>query len=160
MAVLPGTALPVRERFHSMLKKPQIFDTWLLRGGATEIGVVISAKPPHLQQCLVARCLWESHWREELAVLYPTHISFYPPLSRKPIWVFPLADLVQVRVMQRENPLPGLFVLCLEGLGRCHYLCFSTAISRDVWASSIMEQHVTAPAEVLLDFVVTQNTSL
>jgi hypothetical protein len=148
MAVLPGCALPARERLHSMLKKPQIFDTWFLRGGAAEIGVTVSSKMPHLHQCLVARCLWESHWREELAVLYPTHISFYAPLSRKPIWVLPLADLMKVRVMQRENPLPGLFVLCLECLGRCHYVCFSTPLLRDVWASAIMEQLGTSPTEV------------
>eukprot|EP00978_Attheya_sp_CCMP212_P007182 scaffold16717_cov53-Attheya_sp.AAC.5 len=42
-------------------------DSCFLRGGAAEIGVVPSKKKSErlIHGCLVARCLWESHWREE-----------------------------------------------------------------------------------------------
>lgn len=34
--------------------------------------------------CLVARCLWESHWREEWCGVYEGTLSFYAPLTKKP----------------------------------------------------------------------------
>lgn len=35
-------------------------------------------------ESLVARCLWESHWREEWCGVYEKTIAFYAPLTQKP----------------------------------------------------------------------------
>lgn len=33
---------------------------------------------------IVARCLWESHWREEACVIFDNRIEFYAPMAKKP----------------------------------------------------------------------------
>jgi len=51
----------------------------------TKLGVVVSPtdykKPGN--EFVVARALWDSHWREEVAILCDSSISFYTPLSKK-----------------------------------------------------------------------------
>jgi len=45
-------------------------DAWFLHGGAAELGVVPEGrggKQPFTHECVVARALWESHWREEVS---------------------------------------------------------------------------------------------
>ncbi len=57
-------------------------DCSFLSGGTVELGVIPENGTP-LGEYIVARALWESHWREEAAVIYGTCIEFYSPLSSK-----------------------------------------------------------------------------
>jgi len=36
-----------------------------------------------LGEYIVARALWDSHWREEASIIYGSSIDFYAPLSNK-----------------------------------------------------------------------------
>ena len=54
-----------------------------------QVGVVPDAKYEVVKgslecESLVARCLWESHWREEWCGVYKKGIVFYAPLTQKP----------------------------------------------------------------------------
>lgn len=53
-----------------------------------QVGVVPekneALRGPLVAESLVARCLWESHWREEWCGVYRTCIEFYAPLTQKP----------------------------------------------------------------------------
>ncbi len=57
-------------------------DCSFLSGGTVELGVIPENGTP-LGEYIVARALWESHWREEATVVYDTCIEFYSPLSSK-----------------------------------------------------------------------------
>jgi len=80
------------EKFNSILsaqiEQPSNQDSWFLTGGAMQVGVVPDPKSestngPLLCENLVARCLWESHWREEWCGIYKKNIAFYAPLTQK-----------------------------------------------------------------------------
>ena len=65
----------VTNAISSLLGQSSEFDSWFLRGGCLELGVIPltsenSELPP--TECIVARCLWDSHWHEEACLEYTT----------------------------------------------------------------------------------------
>ncbi|GMH95851.1 hypothetical protein TrST_g6287 [Triparma strigata] len=116
----------------AQISRPSDLDAWFLQGGSAELGVVpqaASGNPEH--QCVVARALWETHWREEWCGVYSSHVAFYAPLSKKPAFVLPHRDVLTVRpVDDPESPLPNLSILALDTPGRVHYLAFRSAEER------------------------------
>jgi len=128
--------------FLSVLQNSSIWDSWMLdsswtqREGAAPLGVTPqndkTLGPAVLTTC-VARMLWESHVREELCILYAAHIVCYAPLTSKPSWSLSLRDIVGIGdVLFEDSPLPGMFALRIETMGRVHYLSCSTYGDREV----------------------------
>lgn len=132
---------------YSLLKRRNFLDVWFLSGAAADLGVSVPTRPAPLLQSVVARALWETHWREEWAVLHATHLSFYASGAKKPTWSVFLHDLLAVRPLSDSGgskaparlllPMPGKAFLALEALGRVHYLCFPSETIRDLWANNI-----------------------
>jgi len=128
---------------YSLLRRRNYLDAWFLTGTAADMAVTVPSKPsgPPLQQSMVARALWESHWKEEWMVLYSSHVSFFSMGTKKPGWSIFLHDILAVKVPQSASKLraqfPGKFFLGLETLGRVHYLCFGTEAIRDGWLSAL-----------------------
>ena len=128
---------------YSILRRRNYLDAWFLTGTAADMAVTVPSKPsgPPLQQSMVARALWESHWKEEWMVLYSSHVSFFSMGTKKPGWSVFLHDILAVKVPQGASKLraqfPGKFFLGLETLGRVHYLCFGTEAIRDNWLSAL-----------------------
>jgi len=60
---------------------------------------------------VVARCAWEGHWKEEFALLWPSHLAFHSPASSAmsahsattsripPVALVPLAEVTGLRVL-------------------------------------------------------------
>ncbi|CAM9718290.1 unnamed protein product, partial [Ectocarpus fasciculatus] len=135
-----GVTAPYRLLCESVTFPGELDRHFLSGSSASDLGVTvtISSTLPILESA-VARCLWESHWREEWAVLLPSHVACYMPLSKKPAWVLPLRALHKASAVSDERcPLPGLRCLCLETVGRAHYLCFTSRTSRDTWLAEIL----------------------
>jgi hypothetical protein len=123
----------------NQLQQRSELDAWFLHGGAAELGVVPGTHKP-LHECVVARALWESHWREEWCGIYRTHIAFYAPLSRKPSWVLYFKDVLTVRLVEADkSPLPGLFIFALDTPGRVHYIAFNDEGKREGFTVKIKE---------------------
>jgi hypothetical protein len=114
-----------------------------LTGGAVQIG----AKPRPLKDgsvvhdCLVARCLWESHWREELCCVSSSGLLFYAPLTDTPCVELPIEDITAVRLVEPGclSPLPGYPMLALETAWRCHYMVFLNEEVRENFRIKLME---------------------
>ena len=121
---------PVTDAFYSLFTHSSEFDSWFLRGGCLELGVVplkmeTFGSPP--TECIVARSLWDSHWREEACLVYDSSISFYSPLSKKPSFVLYKNDFQKIRKIDNNsqmNPLSGFPMIAIETALRCHYLAF------------------------------------
>eukprot|EP00752_Nemacystus_decipiens_P007824 g6989.t1 len=135
-----GGMTPPYRMLCELLTSPRELDRHFLSGSnASDLGVTVgpSSSPPILGST-VARCLWESHWREEWAVLFPSHVACYMPLSKKAAWVLPLRTLHKASTVSDERcPLPGLRCIRLETVGRAHHLCFSSRTARDNWLGEI-----------------------
>lgn len=104
-------------------------DLSFLSGGAVELGVIVGpteyGKPCH--EYVVARALWDSHWREEAAIIFESSVSFYAPLSKKPDISIPLYDVQKVRRLEDANdryPLSGFPLVAIETAWKCHYIAF------------------------------------
>jgi hypothetical protein len=112
------------------LSKPELLDTLFLHDSDPEKYLpAIRREPPRLASTLVARALWDTHWREEIAILYSSYIACYPLLGTKPAWVLSLQEIIGVSYLHEEiSPLPRFSVMRIETIGRIHYLAF---ISKD-----------------------------
>jgi len=126
------------------LSKSTDFDRWFLRGKPSELGLVASKKHERviLSEGIVARCLWESRWREEVCLISESSLDFYSPLSRKPFTISHLDIQLVRRVNKDENvkqntllPLPGLKLLAIETAWRCHYIAFVDDHARELFHS-------------------------
>jgi hypothetical protein len=112
-------------------------DRDFLRGGAIQVGVVPSkgdlSKGVLMSECLVARCLWESHWREEWCGVYERGLEFYAPLSRSPCLELCFEDVQSVRFLDSgvRSPLPGYPILVIETAWLCHYAAFADLGARE-----------------------------
>jgi len=130
--ILPPQLAPISE-----------FDTWFLRGGSIELGVIPTINDDYgalLGECVVAMCLWESHWREEACLMYESCVVLHAPLSKIPSYVLPYIDIQQIRpvyISEYINPLPGLPLIAIETAWRCHYLAFVDEISRATFQQKI-----------------------
>lgn len=122
------------------LGKPSELDLWFLQGSSRELGLVTSKKHEKIiGEGIVARCLWESRWREEVCLIKSACIEFYAPLLRKPFSVSHL-DIQLVREVDKDetmNPLPGLKLIAIETVWRCHYLAFLDENTRDLFQSTL-----------------------
>lgn len=71
----------------STLRKVVDLDSWFLKGGAAEIGVMTTSSGcggELVFGAVCARALHQNSWREEFCGIYPQHVAFYPPFSKKP----------------------------------------------------------------------------
>ena len=100
-----------------------------------------------LHESLVARCMWESHWREEWCGMYESCVSFYAPLSKSPCLEISYIDITNVRPLDTGylSPLPGYPLLVLETAWLCHYIAFRDEESRDTFGEKVeeaIERHI------------------
>jgi hypothetical protein len=123
----------VSEQFSILLaqevKQQSDQDTWFLSGSATQLGVILPTgqKSKLRHDIIVARCLWESHWREEWCGIFESSVSFYPPLSTSPCLEILLEDIQSVRDLNVSpySPLPGFYLLAIETAWICRYIAFA-----------------------------------
>jgi hypothetical protein len=115
-------------------------DTWFLDGDAVHLGIKPSKKHGKLlEESVVARCLWESHWREEWCGMYESSLSFYAPLARSTCHEIFYSDITFVRLLVVDSlcPLPGFSVLVVETAWQCHYMAFRDETSRDTFGDKV-----------------------
>jgi len=132
------------EAIRLLVKSNNSKDVAFLRGSSAELGV-IPIEPIENKvdtQCIVARCIWDSHWREELCVVYPKghHLAFYAPLTKKPSLVVSFEEIIGVRKcnpLAGTNPLPGFHLLSIDTAWRCHYLAFAEETEIDSFFSRL-----------------------
>ena len=126
-------------------------DRWFLEGTSVELGVTPlsgeNSRGRMIHGCVVARCLWESHWREEWSGVYESCLSFYTPLSKSPCLEIAYIDITSVRPLATGlmSPLPGLPLLVLETAWLCHYIAFRDEVSRDTFGEKVeaaIESHM------------------
>lgn len=116
----------------SQVQMKSQLDKSFLQGGPVEMGVTPSVKRSVVFECLVARCLWESHWREEWCGLYEKSIVFYAPLAQEPSFEIVFKDIESVRLLDpgMESPLPGYPILVIETAWHCHYIVLNNDDTR------------------------------
>lgn len=133
-----------RNVFLRALNTIQLLDSWFIQDSDAEKYLVVPANrraPKRKKVAIVARALWDTHWREELIVLYPSYIAFYPPLAKKASWTLYLQELIGIsHIHDDASPLPGYSVLRIETIGRIHYVAFSSKETCNEMAGSILEQ--------------------
>lgn len=116
-------------------------DSWFLQGGAVELGIVPKISDESLlAESVVARSLWDSHWREEWCALYKSRIDFYAPFSKKPILSLPLADVQGIRAVDPTDalhPLPGVSILAIETAWRVSYIGFLDDATRSSFSDHL-----------------------
>ena len=97
-----------------------------------------SRGPVHLESA-VARCIWESHWREEWCGMYETCVSFYAPMTKSPSLEIAFIDIQNVRPLDAGlfAPLPGFPLLVLETAWLCHYIAFRDEETRDTFGEKV-----------------------
>jgi hypothetical protein len=126
-------------------------DRWFLEGTSVELGVIPlsgeNSRGKLIHESLVARCLWESHWREEWSGVYASCVSFYSPLSKTPCTEIAYIDITAVRPLDAGamSPLPGFPLLVLETAWLCHYIAFHDETSRDTFGEKVeaaIESHI------------------
>eukprot|EP00977_Amphora_coffeiformis_P008303 scaffold1878_cov170-Amphora_coffeaeformis.AAC.16 len=116
-------------------KSPQ--DKWFLQGGAVQLGVHPQAEEGEgpLFGATVARCLWESHWREEWCVVRAESIQFFTPNTKVPGLELLFDDIRCVRGLEArgQSPLPGYPILVVETAWMCHYVAFASNDTLDTF---------------------------
>ena len=115
-------------------------DIWFLDGDAMHLGIKPSKKHGKLlAEGVVARCLWESHWREEWCGMYESSLSFYTPLAKTACHEIFYSDIILVRSLTVDSlsPLPGFPILVIETAWQCHYMAFRDEASRDVFSEKV-----------------------
>lgn len=114
-----------------------------LTGSAVQIGVKTKANKSAGAVCesIIARCIWESHWREELCRVSETGLSFYAPLTDTPCLELLFEDIHDVRLMAtvHSSPLPGYPMLAVDTAWTCHYMVFANEEARLTFRSKIMD---------------------
>jgi Protein of unknown function, DUF547/Protein of unknown function (DUF1769) len=124
-------------------------DRFFLQGGAVQVAVV----PPEDQKCrfasLVARCLWESHWREEWLGVYKQKIKLFVPGSKLPSLQISFADISDVRSLDlsASSPLPGFPIAVIETAWQCYYFAFPDVPSKNEFCEHIQDQLKTSVKE-------------
>lgn len=120
-------------------------DFAFLRGGSAELGVkpLQPIDPTFDVDCLIARCIYDGHWREELCVLHTKeqYIALYAPLSKKPSVTVSFEEIMAARKCDESSacPLPGLHFLAIDTTWKCHYLAFLDADQRDNFMSRLSD---------------------
>ena len=111
-------------------------DVMFLQGSSLELGVVPLEEQDSsglVFDCIVARCLWESHWREEWCGVYHESIKFYAPLTNVPCLEVPYEDIKAIRMVDpKTNPLPGAAILAVESSWLIHYIALGRKETRQI----------------------------
>lgn len=141
---LSNCANSISSSFIKVLGVPNLLDSWFLSGSPQKNIRLPPSKSkvpvPDPLVAYVARAWWETHWREEIMVLFPSYISFFRPGESKSHWNLPLQDLTGIsNVSSEHSPLPGFSLLRLETIGRCHYVAFVTKKMNEKMASVLLE---------------------
>ena len=110
-------------------------DDWFLQGGAVELGVPrVEEGESLLFESVVARCIWDSHWREEWCIVCTESIKFYAPNTKESGLEVLFDDVRCLRELEKnDTPLPGFPILVIETAWMCHYLAFSNQDKRDTF---------------------------
>jgi Protein of unknown function (DUF1769)/Protein of unknown function, DUF547 len=118
----------------SLVNGKNELDKSFLKGGAVEVGITIADSVGLLKGSLVARCLWESHWREEWLGLYDSKLVLYAPLTTEHCLELSFEDIKNARLLASTDaaPLAGYPLLVIETTWLCHYFAFSNADKRRV----------------------------
>jgi hypothetical protein len=113
-------------------------DLTFLRGGSAELGVkpLKQVDPVSDVSYVIARCIYEGRWREELCILHTKdrHVAFYGPMSKKPNLAVSFEEITSARKCDEHNarcPLPGLFTLAIDTVWKSHYLTFLEETGRE-----------------------------
>jgi Protein of unknown function, DUF547 len=120
----------IANTLYSIVDKSSEFDLSFLRGSAAHVGVSPTKKDgvhgSLLLESLVARSLWESHWREEWCGIYEHGLAFYSPLTDIPCLELAYSDIKLVRFLDAGSmsPLAGYPLLVIETAWLCHYCAF------------------------------------
>jgi Protein of unknown function (DUF1769) len=158
MSGLPPSARSTRfsSLLASKIDSPSEDDLSFLRGGAVELGVVpVAAKGSKVSEFVVARCLWESHWREELCTIHEHQLAFYAPMSRDPSLEILFTDVQTLRSIDSSRcPLAGYPVLAIETGWLCYYVAFVDEGMRESFHTTVTnamakEQHDNDPLRAL-----------
>uniref|UniRef100_A0A7S4EP11 DUF547 domain-containing protein n=1 Tax=Pseudo-nitzschia australis TaxID=44445 RepID=A0A7S4EP11_9STRA len=115
-------------------------DSWFLNGDAMHLGVKPSKKHGKLlDERIVARCLYESHWREEWCGMYESCMVFYAPLAKSKCHEIFFSDITFVRALVEDDlcPLPGFCILVVETAWQCHYMAFRDESSRSTFGEKV-----------------------
>lgn len=118
-------------------------DRWFLEGSAVHLGVTPfrgdTSRGELLEESLISRCLWESHWREEWCGMYESCVSFFAPLTNFACLEIAYIDITSVRPLDAglQSPLPGFPILVLETAWLCHYVAFRDEESRDTFGEKV-----------------------
>lgn len=128
---------------NSLVNTKHELDKSFLQGGAVEVGITVGDSEGLLKGCLVARGLWESHWREEWIGLYKSRLVFYAPLSTEPCLEIPFDDVRMLRLIDtnKTTPLAGFPVMVVETLWVCHYFAFGNVEIRQKMFDLIEEAY-------------------
>jgi len=110
-------------------------DKSFLQGSAAQLGVVCSLPDKELIfDCLAARCLWDSHWREEWVGIYKDYVAFFAPLTNRPSLQLSAIDIKNVRLLgtkKEYSPLAGYPIAVIETAWQCYYAAFPSKDERD-----------------------------
>jgi hypothetical protein len=101
--------------------------------------MVDSKNGPLLFDSLVARCLWESHWREEWCGLYEKGMVFHAPLTSSPCLELSFSDIQSICFLDVGSitPLTGFPLLVIETAWLCHYCVFANDHARQTFNKRI-----------------------
>ena len=134
---ISSNPLLVNETISTLTSASSAHDLAFLRGCSAELGVrpLLSVDPKSDTDCVVARCLYDGRWVEELCIFYTDarHLAFYSPLSKKPSLVVTLDEIEAVRILDDNEtfPLPTYFSAAIETTLKCHYITFLTSTHRE-----------------------------
>jgi hypothetical protein len=121
---------------------PSELDSSFLKGGAFQLGVVPPEDQILIYDSLVARCLWESHWREEWCGVYEKSIMFFGPTSKQSSLQLSYVDIISVRQLGSRvfSPLPGYPMLAIDTSWQCYYVAFPDEVTRHIFSEKIETQ--------------------
>lgn len=134
----------------SLVESTSELDKSFLHGGALQVGVsptkIDSKNGSLLFESLVARCLWESHWREEWCGLYEKGLVFYAPLTDSPCLELSFSDIKYIRFLDAGpmSPLAGYPLLVIETAWLCHYCAFGNDRARQTFFEKVEDVKATA----------------
>ena len=141
----PNNPAPVLDAIALLATSSSAQDLAFLRGSSAELGVkpLKPVDPQRDVECVVARCVYEGRWREELCVLYTngSHIAFYPPLAKKPNLVVSFEEIMSTRKCEEDEevPLPGLQLLAIETAWKVFYVAFLDNMERDYFLTRLQD---------------------
>ena len=134
---ISSNSLLVNETISTLISASSAQDLAFLRGCSAELGVrpLLPVDPKSDIDCVVARCLYDGRWVEELCIFYTDarHLAFYSPISKKPSLVVTLDEIEAARSLDDNEtlPLPTHFSVAIDTTLKCHYITFLTSSHRE-----------------------------